>query len=109
MTDNNGWSNRQTWNANLWVFNDEGLYARWKETNAYLQNLAEKGYQTTVWDRETAAHFLLSVFPNGKTPDDENLLLANMQEIADAWCQSALEHHPQYDAMTGKIAEEVTD
>ena len=109
MSDYNGWSNRETWNVNLWIMNDEGLYARWLKTNAYLQNLAEKGSQTTVWSEATVALFLLSIFPSGKTPDGDDVLLANMQEITDAWCQSALEHHPQYDVKTGKIAEEVAD
>ena len=98
MSDYNGWTNRETWNVTLWVMNDEAMYESWKT------HLAGSLGVIVPWTVEEVADFLLEVFPEGRTPDRDNILLANLEEIAEAWTQSAIEHHPDYDVKTGKIA-----
>lgn len=70
----NGWSNWQTWNVNLWLQNDEGLYnAAWggrPYTSQSLRELVE-----------------LELLPDG-TPDMDNRLEydgVDWQEIAEGF------------------------
>ena len=69
----NGWGNRETWNVNLWVMNEEGLY--------------HELVLRTPFTTETARDFVKEVFPSG-TPDMCNageLVNVDYQELVDAW------------------------
>jgi len=46
MSDYNGWKNYETWNVELWIQNDEGLYSLARNPSDYAEF---KGYM-----RETA-------------------------------------------------------
>ena len=78
-SDYNGWSNRATWNANLWITNEEPLYkligtiARGSKSVSELADNIE-GFLGIVW--------------NGWTPDGESLRLVNWSEIAEAWAEA---------------------
>lgn len=71
----NGWTNYETWNAVLWIDNDEGIYRervrrhRWDE-----------------WTGDEVASFFLEVFPNG-TPDmkKKDIGKIDWDEIARNW------------------------
>jgi hypothetical protein len=39
-----GWTNYQTWNVNLWIDNDQGLYSYWQERAAEVWNDASPAY-----------------------------------------------------------------
>lgn len=76
MSDYNGWSNRETWNAALWVNNDEELY---------------NGAQGFIWKyddpKELAPEledYCRGIWPNGETPDGDDLDNVNWQEFAEA-------------------------
>ena len=74
MEKYNGWTNWETWDVNLWVMNDEGLY--------YAMNQHPK-----PWTAESARDFLLDILPEG-TPDmsgAEDYCAVNWGEIAAAW------------------------
>ena len=66
----NGWTNRATWNVNLWLGNDEGTYTVMRSLKMTEPNQFENfcGY---LWGNET--------------PDGEKLSDVNWQEIANAW------------------------
>ena len=74
--DYNGWSNRATWNANLWLTNDESLYKLVRRIAFHCRTISEladniEGFLGILW--------------NGKTPDGDVLGMVNWVEIADAW------------------------
>jgi len=64
-----GYSNWATWNVNLWIMNDEGLYNEWRRRSIRYD-----------WDEETVQEFIDEMFPNG-TPD-----MDKPREMADVDC-----------------------
>ena len=79
MKDNtyNGWTNRATWNAMLWISNDEGLYHAMIE---WLKSLDSKP------DAHDARDFVLSLYGEA-TPDGDKLTEVNFEEIAEAMAE----------------------
>ena len=74
MEKYNGWTNRETWNVNLWVMNDEGLYSAMHQ-------------HSQPWTAESARDFVLDILPDG-TPDMSGVkdyFAVNWEEIANAW------------------------
>ena len=81
MSDYNGWTNYETWNVNLWVSNDEGLY---NEKMRVLRRSHEVSAKTV---REFFAEVMGGTTPdldslqeNGETVDP-----INFDEIAEHW------------------------
>ena len=75
-SDYNGWSNRATWNANLWINNSQALYKTIGTIANTCSTVSEvsdniEGYMLILW--------------KDKTPDGETLGMVNWVEIADAW------------------------
>jgi hypothetical protein len=60
----NGWKNWQTWNVNLWLSNDEGMYM----TCRAAKHRQEPGGR---FNAKTAKVYILMLMPNG-TPDMKN-------------------------------------
>ena len=74
MSDYNGYTNWATWNVNLWIANDEGLY------------LAHREYADR-WSKEMAKQFCNEFMPNG-TPDFKgpaDYSDVNFDELVDLW------------------------
>lgn len=73
----NGWKNWETWNINLWIDNEEGMY--W--ARRYLVEHCNGG--VTVDDTQA---FCENLFPNG-TPDMDPEDMGNVDyaELAAAW------------------------
>lgn len=78
-TDYNGWKNRETWNANLWLSNEEPLYRHCRELAQSVENNGALA--------DEIEGFALQIWPKGKTPDGDRLSLVYWQEIADAFCE----------------------
>lgn len=76
MADYNGWSNRETWNASLWVNNDEGLY--------YAVGDVTKNYDDPSELAGPLEQFCREIWPNGYTPDGDDLDNVNWEEFAAA-------------------------
>lgn len=76
----NGWTNRQTWNTELWWSNDEPTYR-------HKMDLIDGVDEDEAISSEFVRRHTLEVFPNG-TPDMESAACfggVNWQEIADGW------------------------
>lgn len=78
----NGWANYATWNVNLWIDNDEGLY------NAKCDLLRKRKRPVTG---ETVRYFYFNEM-GGTTPDIESMKRTkerygrvNYREIAAHW------------------------
>ena len=72
----NGWTNRATWNASLWINNSEPLYKLVHTICSQCKSISEladniEGFLGILW--------------NDKTPDGENMGMVNWVEIADRW------------------------
>lgn len=72
-----GWTNRETWNANLWLSNDAGLYG-------FVEELADEHGD----DFEAMGHavfgFAVQLW-GSETPDGDSLADVNWLEIATDW------------------------
>jgi hypothetical protein len=77
MADYNGWSNRETWNANLWLTNDYGHY---RNINSIAADVKEPD-RLGSWIRS----YCVSQWPSGRTPDRCDLERVDWQEIAASW------------------------
>ena len=65
-----GWTNRATWNVDVWLSNDREIYKMMKALNMSDPNQFEN-FCVYLWGNES--------------PDGERLSDVNWQEIADAW------------------------
>lgn len=72
----NGWSNWETWNINLWVMNDEGLYASWKSF------LMEDEKEWTDYLAEFFVEEVVITTEDGVRHDNPRI---DWQELADNW------------------------
>jgi hypothetical protein len=68
----NGWTNRATWNAALWLTNDCSFY------HSMLDH-----FRADEVDAYSAREFCHLVWPCGNTPDGDELSDVNWAEIAD--------------------------
>ena len=75
-TDYNGWTNRSTWNVALWFNNDEGLY-----------RLTTGPLGTRRWEPDEVQALVEETWPNGATPDGDELAEVDWEEIANAWSE----------------------
>ena len=71
-----GWTNRETWNVNLWMGNHEPVY---KLVLNMLKNTKNEG------DFADTLEAFLWIIWEGKTPDNLSLKPVNFAEIADHW------------------------
>ena len=90
-TTYNGWSNRPTWNVNLWLSNDQGLY---NEVNRIARTCAPDQY-TAEEERESEVErftqaleaYCRAIWPTGKTPDNDSLDACDFAEVAASWLE----------------------
>lgn len=84
MSDYNGWANWETWNLNLWIDNDEGLY---REKCRVIRRAHSE------IDGAVVKEFAETYFPDG-TPDMDGTAQydpVNFDEIAGHWEAERLE------------------
>lgn len=62
----NGWENRETWNASLWINNEEILYN-------LAHDIANDNSYCMMSKVETLVDFLEVIWKDGKTPDGDDL------------------------------------
>lgn len=76
MSDYNGYPNRATWNVNLWLNNEEGLYRE-------IQRMVRRAIDV---DRLAGAlkDFCSEIWPDGKTPDGDKLIACDWDFIAQS-------------------------
>lgn len=84
-TTYNGWANFATWNVNLWIQNDEGLY---NYALDLMRAWRDDAYgELEGFDGSCARELARELFqPTGKTPDDVKIddSTIDWSEIADA-------------------------
>lgn len=65
----NGWTNRETWNASLWINNEEPLYR-------LARSIAREGFEREykkIYTAGNLANAMYEIWPDGKTPDGDLL------------------------------------
>jgi len=87
--DYNGWKNYETWNVNLWIQNDEGLYGFVRDG---LEELLDR--YGSDWDNVSLTdlkELVRDAFGANKTPDGVSLMDSEIDwcEIADALLELA--------------------
>ena len=75
----NGWSNRETWNVNLWITNKESIYK--------LIGTIAKGCHSVSELADRMEGFLLIIWKD-RTPDGDSLNPVNWVEIAEGWADA---------------------
>ena len=90
----NGWTNRETWNVQLWITNDEPLY---KLVKSLLGN-PQKGSVTTGTFADDLEAFLWIMW-EGKTPDGCRLNPVNWVEIATSWFEDYKDYLDELDGL----------
>jgi len=88
-TDYNGWKNYETWNVNLWIQNDEGLYGFVRDG---LESLLEQS--DNDWENVSLTdlkELVRDAFGANKTPDGVSLMDSEIdwREISDALLELA--------------------
>jgi len=85
----NGWKNYETWNINLWIQNDEGLYGFVRDSLAVLLDANGNDWENvSMHDIQEIVH---DAFPLHKTPDGVSLFSNEIDwdEISDALLELA--------------------
>jgi hypothetical protein len=87
--DYNGWTNYETWNVNLWIQNDEGLYGFVRDG---LEELLDR--YGSNWENVSLTdlkELVRDAFGSNKTPDGVSLMDAaiDWDEISDALLELA--------------------
>lgn len=70
----NGWTNRETWNAHLWLTNEEIFY---RAAARLVQNRRTRDGQMVA-----IKLYCRDIWPSGRTPDGDSLSKVNWREIA---------------------------
>jgi hypothetical protein len=85
----NGWKNYETWNVNLWIQNDEGLYGFVRDSLESLMDRCDNDWENvSINDIQEIVH---DAFPLHKTPDGVSLFSNEIDwnEISDALLELA--------------------
>mgnify|MGYP001167543271 CR=1 FL=1 len=90
----NGWTNRETWNVQLWITNTEPIY---KLVMGLLGN-RETGSVNTGDFADHLEQFLWILW-EGKTPDDYSLKPVNWVEISMAWFEDNKDYLDELDGL----------
>jgi hypothetical protein len=85
----NGWTNWETWNVELWIDNEEGIY---REKQRFLRRNSEED----EIDADKVEKFCRDIFPDG-TPDMKDdprgdMNRVNWEELAESWSEEAKEY-----------------
>ena len=69
----NGWTNRATWNAVLWLSNDQSMY----------DMMLDHFRGDPVVCSRSAREFCWLIWPDGNTPDGDDLTDVKWSKVAD--------------------------
>ena len=75
-TTYNGWTNRETWNTQLWITNDYGTYKTIMELYRTSKNEG---------DLADSMEYYLNLIWDFVTPDGVSLNPVNWAELGDSW------------------------
>jgi hypothetical protein len=87
--DYNGWANYETWNINLWIQNDEGLYGFVRDgLEELLDRCGNDWENVSLTDLK---ELVRDAFGSNKTPDGVSVMDAaiDWNEISDALLELA--------------------
>ena len=91
MSDNtyNGWANYETWNVNLWIQNDEGLYGFVRDGLEEMLDRCDNDWENvSITDLK---ELVRDAFGANKTPDGVSLMDSAIDwfELSDALLELA--------------------
>jgi hypothetical protein len=87
--DYNGWKNYETWNVNLWIQNDEGLYGFVVDGLANILEACDNEWENV--SLTDLKEMVRDAFGSNKTPDGVSLMdsAIDWDEISDALLELA--------------------